>query len=99
MENNISKCTVVNIRESQFDCYIGRGSIFGNPFEIGKDGTRGQVIDRYSTWFNHLLKDKTFQSALLLLKGKRLGCFCKQKGAPVRCHGDIIAAYLNRSES
>jgi hypothetical protein len=24
--------------------YIGRGSPFGNPFVIGKDGTRGKLV-------------------------------------------------------
>jgi len=27
--------------------YIGRGSIYGNPFVIGKDGNRYEVCDKY----------------------------------------------------
>ena len=30
--------------------YIGRPSIWGNPFVIGKDGTRGEVIEKYERW-------------------------------------------------
>lgn len=31
---------VVNLRKQKYTHYIGRGSILGNPFVIGKDGTR-----------------------------------------------------------
>jgi hypothetical protein len=34
-------CEVVNKYKEPFDIYIGRGSIWGNPYVIGKDGTRG----------------------------------------------------------
>jgi hypothetical protein len=30
--------------------YIGRPSLVGNPFRIGRDGTREEVIVRYRTW-------------------------------------------------
>ncbi len=71
--------------------YIGRGSIFGNPYEIGRDGTREEVIARYRIWFNFLLRDNQFRTALLNLRGKNLVCFC----SPQSCHGDVIAEYLN----
>lgn len=88
--------TVVNKKYSAYDVYCGRGSIFGNPYVIGKDGTREQVITRYrDEWFPFLLNDKTFKAALLNLKGKRLGCFCKDPTKEVWCHCDIIAEYLN----
>jgi len=35
---------VVHCRRSKHDTYIGRPSKWGNPFEIGKDGTRDEVI-------------------------------------------------------
>lgn len=53
---------VINIREYNGSyIYIGRGSIFGNPFEIGKDGDREYVIKRYRRWFN-------FYFLIILLK-------------------------------
>lgn len=82
--------TVVHV-DSEYDVYIGRGSLFGNPYEIGIDGTRVEVIARYRKWFNFVLKSDTFKRELLKLKGKKLGCFC----CPKRCHGDVIAEYLN----
>jgi len=84
---------VVNIKGNDYDEYIGRGSIFGNPYEIGIDGTRSEVIARYEKWFKHLLKDPIFRRELAKLKGKKLGCFCH----PLRCHGEIIVKYLNET--
>ncbi len=89
--------TVVNWRDDKNSCYIGRGSIFGNPYIIGRDGTRDEVIERYKNeWFPFLLKDKRFVAELIKLKNKKLGCFCKPYN---RCHGEIIADYLNSLDS
>lgn len=85
--------TIVNKNKETYDVYIGRGSIFGNPYEIGKDGTREEVISRYKIWFNFMLRDNIFKSEVAKLKGKRLGCFC----APLKCHGEIIAEYLGNT--
>jgi hypothetical protein len=82
------KTTVVNKNHSKFDIYIGRGSIFGNPYRIGIDGNRAEVIHKYKLDFNN---GKFLEEQLSTLKGKRLGCFCK----PLACHGDVIAEYLN----
>jgi hypothetical protein len=83
--------TVVNLKKEKYDVYCGRGSIFGSPYILGRDGTREQVIERYKEWFNFLLRDSIFYNALLNLKDKRLACFCK----PLSCHCDIIAAHVN----
>lgn len=85
--------TVVNKRNESFDEYIGRGSIFGNPYEIGRDGTREQVIERYRTWFGFMVRDPIFLSAVQLLRNKKLGCFCK----PLLCHGDVIKEFLDKT--
>ena len=45
-------CRVVNLRKEKYDVYIGRGSEFGNPFRIGIDGCRSQVIRKYKVYFN-----------------------------------------------
>jgi len=72
--------------------YIGRGSMFGNPYIIGKHGTRKQVIDKYRTYFYNKIKFNTFfKKSVLSLKDKVLLCFC----APKPCHGDVIAEYLD----
>jgi len=84
--------TVVNKYNSEYDVYIGRGSIFGNPFVIGKDGTRDEVILKYRNYFyDKIKKDEDFLKAVLLLKDKKLGCYCK----PQDCHGDVIAGFVD----
>lgn len=85
---------VVNLKTDEYNIYIGRGSIFGNPFEIGRDGSRMEVIEKYEKWFNSLVKDPKFNKELLKLKNKTLGCFCH----PEICHGDIIVKYLEYYE-
>ncbi|MGG5283051.1 DUF4326 domain-containing protein [Pseudomonas viridiflava] len=80
-------------RGEAYDAYIGRGTIWGNPYQIGSDGDRDEVIRKFKYDFeNGLLKvSADFESQMSLIKGKRLACHCK----PAACHGDVIAAYLN----
>jgi len=83
---------VVNKRKEKFEVYIGRGSPFGNPFVIGVDGDRDEVIHKFDEYFcNKLATDSKFKLAVWELKDKVLGCYCK----PQRCHGDIIANYVD----
>lgn len=89
---------VVNIKSGEkYDVYCGRGSIFGNPYEIGIDGNREKVIERYKKWFKFCIKDKLFLNAVLKLKGKTLGCFCKDENIEIACHCDVIKEYLDKN--
>lgn len=72
----------------EYDIYIGRPSIWGNPFAIGRDGTRDEVIQKYAAW---LMKQPQLLSRIHELRGKVLGCYCKPKA----CHGDILAYLAN----
>ena len=82
--------SVVNIKKEKCDIYCGRGSPFGNPFRIGEDGDRKQVIKKYREYFYKRLTNSDFRDKVLSLKGKVLGCYCK----PLDCHCDIIVEYL-----
>jgi len=42
---------VVHCKKEPYDIYIGRPSKWGNPFEIGVNGDRLQVINLYRQWF------------------------------------------------
>jgi len=75
---------VVNIRQEEYDVYIGRPSKWGNPHVIGRDGTREEVIARYE---NYILGRPDLLHDLSELKDKRLGCYC----SPLPCHGDVLA--------
>lgn len=74
--------------------YIGRGSKYGNPFFIGSDGTREEVIANYEIHLNKLLDDGTITvQELADMYGFDLVCFCK----PLPCHGDILLTYIQAS--
>ena len=71
--------------------YIGRGSMFGNPFVLQPGKPRGSTLAKFKKYFyDKLAEDKHFREAVHTLYGKTLVCFCK----PHPCHGDIIAEYL-----
>ncbi|MEK6879818.1 MAG: DUF4326 domain-containing protein [Nanoarchaeota archaeon] len=91
--------TVVNVNEDEFDFWCARGSIFGNPFVIGRDGDRNEVCDKYEEHFNFLLRDKVFRAEVQKLKGEVLERFCKEKDRYVRCHVETIVKYLDGAEN
>ena len=78
---------VVNIRKSAYDVLIARPSKWGNPFIVGRDGSREQVIRMYEV---HVRRRPDLIAALPELVGKRLGCYCK----PEACHGDVLIRLL-----
>lgn len=90
---------VVHCKKERFDVYIGRPSKWqdpatcpwGNPFEIGKDGTREQVIAKYETWIK---TQPQLMTRLSELRGKVLGCWCK----PNACHGDVLIKLIGEIE-
>jgi hypothetical protein len=88
---------VVHKSKSRFDVYIGRGSKWGNPFVIGPDGNREQVIEKYRQYLLYNEKfgkdipdNKELLAALPELRGKVLGCWCRPKA----CHGDVLIELL-----
>ena len=88
-----NKCHVVNCLDYKpYDVYIGRPSKWGNPFEIGKDGTRYEVIQKYRYYIEN---NKDLLDSLKDLKWKTLGCFCK----PEMCHGDILVELVSVLEN
>jgi len=78
--------------------YIGRGrggvpGNFGNPFIIGRDGTRDEVIEKFRIYFiERLQNDISVKMAFdNLVNCASVGdlyliCWC----SPLACHGDII---------
>jgi hypothetical protein len=86
---------VVHCKKSDYDIYIGRPSKWGNPF-THKAGTIAhfivptveEAVSQYEEW---LRQQSELLDALLELKGKVLGCWCK----PKLCHGDILCKWAN----
>lgn len=69
--------------------YIGRPTKWGNPYVVGKDGTREECVLMYEAWL--LLDNPLYEQAKKELKGKDLVCFCKPKA----CHGDVLLRIAN----
>lgn len=81
--------TVVNKKVMEYDVYIGRGSKWGNPYTIGIDGTREEVIEKYRLYL--LAYPDLIAMAQVELRDKVLGCFC----TPLPCHGEILSRIAN----
>lgn len=70
---------------------IDRTTQWGNPFVVGRDGTRAQCIKLFSEW---VWADEQLwlrQAARRTLRGHDLLCWC----APNGCHGDIWLVVAN----
>jgi hypothetical protein len=101
---------VVHCKKAKYDVYIGRGRCpqtgyfgsWGNPFEIGKDGTREEVIGKYREW---ILQQPKLLEMLPQLKDKVLGCWCVSSGyltaedKPWVCHGQVLAELCDKLEA
>jgi len=102
----IGKISVINLKgkgvmESSNFVYIGRkfgeyeGSVLGNRFKSGRDGSREVVVDvlyRDWLWKEYQKKGEVYRELEriknLVLGGNNvmLGCWC----FPLKCHGDIV---------
>ena len=78
---------LVHCKKDNYDVYIGRPSKWGNPFTIGKDGNRKEVIRKYKKW---ILNQPELLKSLVELEDKVLGCWCY----PKECHGDVLLNML-----
>lgn len=78
--------------------YIGRPRTLGNPYVIGPDGSREEVIALYKRWLWREMKAggkvrAKVQELLAVARsedGLKMLCHCK----PLACHGDVIADAL-----
>lgn len=88
------RTTVVNkqYRKHIGSIYIGRPSKYGNPFKIGRDGSREEVLEKYENYLNATEQEALRKDMIIHLQGKVLACWCK----PKKCHGDIIARIVDR---
>lgn len=90
------------IYDSRDFVYIGRGSIYGNPFSHKKSAISdvifvqnlSEAISRFREWLTtdlilpNWVKPLPFE--IDKLSGKVLGCYCK----PLDCHGDVYIELL-----
>jgi hypothetical protein len=88
--------------------YCLRQSPLANPYKIGKDGTREEVVKKYRQWLweeiqkgrkreNEVWKElKSILNDIKQLDSEddytRLMCWCKEDE---KCHGDVVINCLN----
>lgn len=107
VKTNIEVVNKKNHTPTEYDFYIGRPSILGNPYTHLKSSkaskhlvdTRDEAISLYESYFYSRLKDKKFTDELdkIIELYKEYGrvnlvCWCKPKS----CHGDYIKEYLDK---
>lgn len=99
---------VVNIRYSAYDVYIGRPGKgetgdFGNPVVKGRPCplcggvhcTAGETLPCFEKYARaRLASDPAWADAVRGLRGKVLGCFCKDRDGIGDCHGDVYVKLL-----
>ena len=88
---------VVHCKKEPYDVYIGRPSKWGNPFPIGPNNSRNEVIAKCDLWLDGLIEAPNgeippTEEEIEFLRGKRLGCYCK----PKPCHGDLYVKRLEK---
>lgn len=70
--------------------YVGRPSKWGNPYRIGVDGNREQVLKKYREYL--MANPGIVEDARNELRGKNLACWCKPGED---CHADILLEIAN----
>lgn len=83
---------VVHCKRDPYDVYIGRPSKWGNPFVVGRDGTREEVIELYEEWIKN--QPELIEAARRELPDKVLGCWC----APKACHGEVLVKLAKKAQ-
>lgn len=93
---------VVHVKEAPFDVYIGRKngdlpeSEWANPYVIGKDGTREEVVTKY---YKRVQNDPVLMAKVHTLRFKTLGCWCNSHKEPDQlCHGHVLTALAEGRE-
>lgn len=84
----MTKTKVVHCKKEPYDILIDRTTKYGNPFVIGRNGTRKEVIEKCR---GYILERKDLVEILQELRGKVLACWCK----PLACHGDIYVELID----
>jgi hypothetical protein len=71
--------------------FVGRGSRWGNPFEVEVYG-RDECIELYRKHITKCIEKLPNKYNLSELKGRDLYCYCK---LDENCHGDLLLQMAN----
>lgn len=88
--------------------FPSRSSTFANPYKIGRDGTREEVIQKFrDNIVTRLEGDTHLQEELRKLKGYNLGCWCVPEDwvweehmgdneEDFVCHGQVLCQLIDQ---
>ena len=71
--------------------YVGRPTIFGNPFIVGRDGQQGECVELFREWIMRDEQEELRTQARKLLANRDLVCWC----TPFPCHADVLLKIAN----
>lgn len=78
---------------------IMRPGLFGNPYQVGRDGDRDEVLKKHLDYLRKRIEfDQEFKLSVKQLFGHDLVCICK----PFNCHGDnlkLVCEELNGTQA
>ena len=89
----VGRAGVVFVKEGDTkQRYPKQSSSVCNPFKVGKDGTREEVIAKFRAYMDaRLQSEPALRAEFQTLKGKCLGCWCK----PEACHADVLVELMS----
>lgn len=82
---------LLNIRRDGFpegSVLIDRTTRLGNPFRIGRDGSRAECVAKHREWIK---TQPQLLAYLRTLRGRDMVCHCM----PLECHGTIYLEIAN----
>lgn len=87
---------IQNKETKNIERFPKQSSDFANPYKIGNDGTREEVIQKYKKYIEKQLEQSPkLVIQLRSLKDKNLGCWCY----PEPCHGDVLLDLIKKYEN
>lgn len=73
--------------------YVGRPTKWGNPFIVGRDGSRTECVEIFRCWLTETNAGRdVLAQAKRELRGKDLCCWCRLDQS---CHGDVLLKVIN----
>ena len=72
--------------------YVGRPTVWGNPFKVGIDGDATECVRRYEIG---MLTHPDLRAMVEVLRGKDLVCWCPLDQP---CHADVLLELANKEE-
>lgn len=72
-----------------------KDSIWANPFKVSGKMPLRKCCKNYEEYITERIEKEDMVKELLALKGKNLGCWCKEKGDEM-CHGDVLLKLIEK---